>query len=289
MKKQILDILHRPAQWHMVGDGFRVYNYFPSGYSIAEHMNPFLMLDFNPEHSFEPSSKPRGVGVHPHKGFETVTIAYQGTVAHHDSAGNSGIIGPGEVQWMTAGSGVLHKEYHEQEFSKSGAPFEMIQLWVNLPRKYKSVPPSYQTITYNSRCMWYSNEGNIQVHVIAGVFKDVKSLTRTYSEMDVWDMQINKETLEFEVLKNRHSSCLIVKGSAVINGKLVQEHDLVLLQHEGERVEIAADANVRILWLSAEPILEPVVHYGPFVMNTKQEIIEAMNAFHSGAFGTLED
>jgi len=289
MKKPILNILNRPAQWHMVGDGFRVYNYFPSGYQIAEHMNPFLMLDFNPQHSFAPSQTPRGVGVHPHKGFETVTIAYQGAVAHHDSAGNSGIIGPGEVQWMTAGSGVLHKEYHELEFSKLGGPFEMIQLWVNLPRQYKSEPPSYQTISLNNRCVWNSKNGASQVHVIAGQFKHVKSNTHTYSEMDVWDMQIYNESLEFVVPDNRHSSCLLINGTAVINEKNANAHDMVLFAHDGNTVKISTESSTRILWLSAQPIFEPVVQYGPFVMNTKQEIVEAMEQFHAGAFGRLED
>jgi len=144
--KKVSQVLPRPNRYNMVGDGFRVYNYFPNGYPIREQFSPFLMLDFNPEHDFGPSPRPRGVDVHPHKGFETVTIAYKGHVAHHDSTGNSGVIHPGDVQWMTAGNGILHKEYHETEFSKTGGPFEMVQLWVNLPAKYKSVPAAYQSI-----------------------------------------------------------------------------------------------------------------------------------------------
>ena len=289
MKKKIKEILSRPSHWHMVGDGFRVYNYFPSGYPISDHMNPFLMLDFNPEFYFEPSTSPRGVGVHPHKGFETVTIAYQGVVAHHDSAGHSGIIRPGEVQWMTAGSGILHKEYHEAEFSKSGGAFEMIQLWVNLPKAFKNLKPDYQAITLENRCVWFSQKSSSYVHVIAGSFNKLTAKTRTCSVMDVWDLHIIKDTLSFKVPEGRHSSCLVVKGHPEINGSKLKPQDFVLFEHSGVDLEIFSESESIVLWLSGEPINEPVVQYGPFVMNTRQEINEAMEAFHSGAFGYLED
>ena len=171
--KQIEKIYSRPANPGMVGDGFRVYNYFPNGYPLRSKLSPFLMLDFNPSFDFGPSNHPRGVDVHPHKGFETVTIAYKGSVEHYDSTGNRGVINPGDVQWMTAGAGILHKEFHEREFSKKGGPFEMIQLWVNLPKKDKLASPKYQALVASetNKVILPANAGYVKV--IAGNFNDV--------------------------------------------------------------------------------------------------------------------
>src|SRR6187397_716250 len=181
MKKTIEKILDQPSRPGMVGDGFRVYNYFPSGYPLRDRMSPFLMLDFGAEHDFGPSDHPRGIDVHPHKGFETVTIAYKGSVAHYDSTGNSGVIRPGDVQWMTAGAGILHKEYHETEFSKKGGPFEMVQLWVNLPKKDKSASPHYQAITAARMGKVELPNDAGTVNVIAGSFNGTTGPAATYS------------------------------------------------------------------------------------------------------------
>ena len=190
--KQIEKIFTRPANPGMVGDGFRVYNYFPNGYQLRSKLSPFLMLDFNPAYDFGSSDHPRGVDVHPHKGFETVTIAYKGSVEHYDSTGNHGVINPGDVQWMTAGSGILHKEFHEKEFSKKGGPFEMIQLWVNLPKKDKLTAPKYQPLVASEMNKVELPENAGTVKVIAGNFNDVKGSASTFTEINMFDIRLNK-------------------------------------------------------------------------------------------------
>lgn len=191
MKKTIEKIIQRPLRHGMVGDGFRVYNYIPGANIEQRRISPFLMLDFNPEFDFGPSEKVKGVDVHPHKGFETVTIAYKGSVAHHDSSGNSGIINPGDVQWMTAGAGILHKEYHEQEFSKKGGPFEMVQLWVNLPKKDKGVEPHYQAITADQmgKITLPDNAGTVEV--IAGSYNETLGPAETYTPVNLANIKLN--------------------------------------------------------------------------------------------------
>src|ERR1700730_9527906 len=188
MKKSIEKITPRPARPGMVGDGFRVYNYIPGANISQRRISPFLMLDFNAEYDFGPSERVKGVDVHPHKGFETVTIAYKGSVAHHDSAGNSGIINSGDVQWMTAGAGILHKEYHEQEYAKRGVPFEMVQLWVNLPKKDKATAPHYQAITKDQMGKIDLPDNQGVINVIAGVYNGVKGPAQTYSPVNVFDI-----------------------------------------------------------------------------------------------------
>src|ERR1700712_5574241 len=192
MKKQIEKIYSRPARPGMVGDGFRVFNYFPNAELTQKRVSPFLMLDFNAEYDFGPSDHLRGVDVHPHKGFETVTIAYKGSVAHHDSAGNSGIIHPGDVQWMTAGAGILHKEYHEQEYAKKGGPFEMVQLWVNLPKKDKGTAPHYQAITSDQMGKIELPDNQGTVNVIAGTYNGTQGPAETYSPVNVFDLKLKK-------------------------------------------------------------------------------------------------
>src|SRR5882757_5582289 len=224
MNKKIERIIPQPAAPGMVGDGFRVYNYIPGhggdGSISQQRISPFLMLDFNAEVDFGPSNRVRGVGVHPHKGFETVTIAYKGSVAHNDSAGNSGIINPGDVQWMTAGAGVLHKEYHEQEFSKRGGPFEMVQLWVNLPAKDKLTPPNYQAITAGQmgKVTLPNNAGF--VNVIAGDFNNNKGPATTFTPVNMFDIPLNPGgELETKVAVNHNTVILVVEGSIEVNGE----------------------------------------------------------------------
>ena len=282
-------ILPRPQHAGMVGDGFRVYNYFPNGYRIRELISPFLMLDFNPEYNFGPSAHPRGVGAHPHKGFETVTIAYKGHVAHHDSKGNSGVIHPGDVQWMTAGGGILHKEYHEENFSKTGGAFQMVQLWVNLPKKDKLVPAHYQAIE-SAQMGKYQVDGNGSVvNVIAGEMNGVKGPATTYTPIHLFDARLKSGAeFSFDIPEQHNSGILLVEGEAVINGNAVKEHQFVLFANKGETIRIEAKSDAVLLILGGEPIREPIAQYGPFVMNTQAELYEAIEEYNAGKFGELE-
>ncbi|MEO6639375.1 MAG: pirin family protein [Ginsengibacter sp.] len=286
--KQIEKIFHRPASPGMVGDGFRVYNYFPNGYAIRGRLSPFLMLDFNPAFDFGKSDKPRGVDVHPHKGFGTVTIAYKGSVEHYDSSGNSGIINPGDVQWMTAGAGILHKEFHEREFSKKGGPFEMIQLWVNLPKKDKLASPKYQALVgaEMSKVVLPGDSGI--VNVIAGNLKGTRGSASTYTEINMFDIRLNKGgemTTDIPALHN--TAILVVEGSIEVNEQNGGTHDFVLFKNTGESINLKAKENSVLLLLSGVPIDEPIAQYGPFVMNTQQELQETFREYEAGKFGVL--
>jgi redox-sensitive bicupin YhaK (pirin superfamily) len=286
--KQIEKIFKRPGQPGMVGDGFRVYNYFPNGYKIRSRTSPFLMLDFNPAFDFGASDHPRGVDVHPHKGFETVTIAYKGSVEHYDSSGNSGVINPGDVQWMTAGSGLLHKEFHEKEFSKKGGLFEMIQLWINLPKKDKLTPPKYQPLVGSAiNKVELPGDGGI-IKVIAGNLNGVKGSASTFTEMNVFDIRLNQNgEMKTDIPASHNTSVLVVEGSAEVNGQRAELHDFVLFKNEGETITIKANENSVLLLLSGEPIDEPIAQYGPFVMNTQQELQETFLEYQAGKFGVL--
>lgn len=288
MKKQIEKIVKKPAKPGMVGDGFRVYNYIPGAGIAQQRISPFLMLDFNAAFDFGKSDHMRGVDVHPHKGFETVTIAYKGSVAHHDSAGNSGVIHPGDVQWMTAGSGILHKEYHEENFARNGGLFEMVQLWVNLPKKDKLTQPHYQSVTKNniSSVQLPGNAG--VVNVIAGEFNGTKGAAATYSPLHVFDIKLKRDgEVKADLPAGYNTALLMVNGSAVVNEEEAAEHSFVLFKNEGEHIEIKATEDAVILLLSGEPLNEPIASYGPFVMNTQQEIMESIQEYQAGKFGVL--
>ena len=280
-----------PPPPHMVGDGFRVHNFFPGTKQVGKtRMSPFFMLDYGSKVEFSPKNEPRGIGVHPHAGFETVTIAYHGKVAHHDSAGNSGIIGEGDVQWMTAGSGLLHKEYHEEEFSRKGGPFQMVQLWVNLPAKDKKTNPKYQEIT-NSKMGRYQlpNEKGI-VEVIAGEYGGIKGPATTFTPIYVYNARLKKDAkLDLSFAKEFNSGLLIIEGNVKVNGINAHADHFVLLKNDGEDFSIDATEDSIVLVLAGEPINEPIVAYGPFVMNTWEEIEQAVNDVNAGKFGVLED
>ena len=286
--KKIEHVFSRPAQPGMVGDGFRVYNYFPNGYRIREKVSPFLMLDFGPEFDFGPSDKPRGVDVHPHKGFETVTIAYKGSVEHYDSAGNRGVMHPGDVQWMTAGAGILHKEFHEKEFSKKGGPFEMVQLWVNLPARDKLTPPKYQSLISNEISKVILPDESGEVHVIAGSFHQTQGSASTFTEMNVFDIHLNEDgEMSVDISAGHNTSLLVVEGQIEVNGQQAGLHDFILFKNEGETIQMKSSAPSILLLLSGVPINEPIAQYGPFVMNTPQELEVAFEEFQTGKFGTL--
>lgn len=290
MNKVIEKIVTNSGRPHMVGDGFRVFNYIPGAGIPQERISPFLLLDFNPEYDFGPSTHVRGVGVHPHKGFETVTIAYKGTVAHHDSTGSHGVINSGDVQWMTAGNGILHKEYHEEAFSKKGGPFEMVQLWVNLPKKDKSVAPHYQELTAAGMGKLELPDGAGEVNVIAGNFNGIAGPAQTYSPVNLFDIKLKAGgTVSTSVAASHNTALLVVNGSVEVNGERVGEHNFVLFANEGEEIELKANQDSVILLMSGEPLNEPIVSYGPFVMNTDEEISQAIVDFNMGKFGELAD
>lgn len=287
--KKIKGILAQPGQAGMVGDGFRVYNYFPNGYHIRHEMSPFLMLDYNPAFTFGPTTKPRGVDVHPHRGFETVTIAWKGAISHHDSAGNSGTIYPGDVQWMTAASGILHKEYHEKEFARNGGEFQMAQLWINLPKKDKMSAPKYQGITAEQipNAALENNGGTVRV--IAGDYNGQKGAASTFTPINVWDIRLHAGgKLETKIPASHNTGILVIQGSIGVNGQEAHTNDFVLFAAQGEEINITTTEETILLLLSGEPISEPVAHYGPFVMNTQQELVEAIDDFNNGKFGYLD-
>ena len=253
-------------------------------------MNPFIMLDYAAPHYFPPTEVQKGVGVHPHKGFETVTIAYKGRVAHHDSAGNSGIIGEGDVQWMTAASGILHKEYHEQEFSKAGGIFSMVQLWVNLPAADKLSKPKYQEIL-NSDIpkVELPNDSGI-VEVIAGNYEGTNGAASTFTEVHAFNVKLKAGgKANFSFNERNNTGILVIAGSITANEeqKLVTS-EFGLFSNDGELFSISCDEDAVVLILSGEPIMEPIAAYGPFVMNTKQELMDAFHQFERGEFGHLE-
>ena len=291
MATKLIEKILPPPPPHMVGDGFRVHNFFPSGYNIGKsRMSPFFMMDINSKVDFSPRETPRGVGVHPHRGFETVTIAYHGKVAHHDSTGNSGVIGEGDVQWMTAASGILHKEYHEMEFSKKGGPFQMIQLWVNLPAKDKMSTPKYQAIT-NDQLGKYQlpHEGGI-VEVIAGEFKGVKGAASTFTQIEMYNARLKKgASVTFDLPSTFNTGILVVEGEIKVNGEKATADNFILFKNEGEIISIQADEDSVAFVISGEPINEPIAAYGPFLMNTHEELEQALEDFNQGKFGVLQD
>jgi len=280
-----------PPPPHMVGDGFRVHNFFPGTKQIGKtRMSPFFMLDYGSKIEFSPKNEPRGVGVHPHAGFETVTIAYHGKVAHHDSAGNSGIIGEGDVQWMTAGSGLLHKEYHEEEFSRKGGMFQMVQLWVNLPAKDKKTKPKYQEITNAMMSKSYLPNEKGYVEIVAGEYNGVKGPASTFTPINLFNARIKKDAgLKFSFPEDHNTGLLVIEGNIKVNGINAHADHFVLLKNDGEEFTIDATEDSIVLILSGEPINEPIVAYGPFVMNTWEEIEQAVNDVNAGKFGVLEE
>lgn len=274
---------------HWVGDGFRVAGYFSSIPDATRKLDPFLLLDYHPEHHYSPTSQQRGVGAHPHRGFETVTLAFQGSVAHHDSAGGGGVIGPGDVQWMTAASGILHKEYHEENFSRQGGLFQMVQLWVNLPQAHKMDPPRYQPLLAEQMGQVSLPNHSGHLRIIAGEFQGVRGPAQTYSPINIYDAHLHANgQIELNFPEGETVALLVMKGDITLQGSIqARQDDFVLFRRTGERVVIEAQSDTQILILNGEPLDEPVVQYGPFVMNTEQEIEQAFIDFSSGKFGSL--
>ena len=286
--KKILGIYSAPRP-HWVGDGFPARSLF-SYSSHGRQLSPFLLLDYAGPYKFDPAAQPRGVGQHPHRGFETVTIVYEGEVEHRDSTGAGGKIGPGDVQWMTAASGILHEEFHSREFTRTGGTLEMVQLWVNLPAKDKLAAPGYQTLLDAEIPSVALPEGAGQVRVIAGDYAGHRGPARTFTPIDVWDVRLGQgHAVDFTLPEGRNLSLVVLKGTVQVNGSQVaREAQMVTLSLDGRDVHIEANSDATLLLLGGEPIDEPIVGYGPFVMNTQEEISQAIVDFNSGKFGHMQ-
>jgi redox-sensitive bicupin YhaK (pirin superfamily) len=270
---------------HWVGDGFPVRSLF-SYNGLGHSVSPFLLLDYAGPHYFEPTTQRRGVGQHPHRGFETVTIVYDGQVEHKDSAGNGGIIGPGDVQWMTAARGILHEEYHAPAFARTGGPFRMVQLWVNLPAKDKSAPAGYQGIRASDIPVVDLPEGKGKARVIAGELLGARGPAKTFTPINVWDLHLTSDAdLALELLETHTTMLVVLTGHVTVNGSWdAGEAEMLLLSREGSSVAIRADSDTKLLVLTGEPIDEPIVGYGPFVMNSEAEIRQAFEDLNNGRF-----
>ena len=281
-----------PDNLHFVGDGFRVYGILGRKEPLSmKRMSPFLLLDYAPVHYFPPNNgAPRGVGPHPHRGIETVTIAYKGKVEHNDSTGAGGIIEEGGVQWMTSGSGILHKEYHEKNFSKKGGEMQMVQLWVNLPTKDKMTTPKYQNLNNKdlSKVELENNAGSIDI--IAGEYEDHKGPAASFSPLSLFNVKLKKgKGTSFSFNENHNTGLLIIKGSVTVNNsEKAPTNHFVLFENKGTEFTLRADEDAVVLVLSGEPIDEPIASYGPFVMNTNEEIKQTIDDFNNGKFGYLD-
>ena len=273
---------------HWVGDGFPVRSLF-SYSAVGKHVSPFLLLDYAGPHNFEPTTAQRGVGQHPHRGFETVTIVYDGEVEHRDSTGQGGVIGPGDVQWMTAGGGILHEEFHSRAFAKTGGPFRMVQLWVNLPAKDKMTRPGYQSILNADIPAVVLPDNAGTARIIAGAMNDAKGPANTFTPINVWDVRLNRDAETTLQLPEGHTSIVVVlSGHVTVNGdQPAGAAEALLLDRKGDSVSLQADADTVLLVLTGEPIDEPIVGYGPFVMNSEGEIRTAIEDFNGGRFGEI--
>ncbi|MGQ0653728.1 MAG: pirin family protein [Betaproteobacteria bacterium] len=283
-----LAFIQRNDERHWVGDGFPVRTVF-SYKELGSELSPFLLLDYAGPADFAPTQHRRGVGEHPHRGFETVTIVYAGEVAHRDSSGAGGTIRTGDVQWMTAASGIVHEEYHGEEFARRGGPFQMVQLWVNLPAKQKMEAPSYQGITSAEiPVARLANESGL-VRVIAGRFDRAAGPARTHTRMNVWDVRLKAGNhATFPVPDGDTATVLVLNGRAkVAGGEELGEADLAVLERQGDEFDVAALEDSTLLVLTGEPIEEPIVGYGPFVMNTEPEIRQAFKDYESGKMGRI--
>lgn len=285
-----IETIMAPPPAHMVGDGFRVHSFFPGKEMDKKRMSPFFLMDYNAKTDFSPRNEPRGVGVHPHRGFETVTIAYHGRIAHYDSAGHAGVIGEGDVQWMTAASGLLHKEYHEEEFSKQGGLFQMVQLWVNLPAQYKMSPPKYQEITHQMMGRYELADDKGVIEVIAGNYEEVKGPASTFTPMHVYNARLKQGAeVALQFPANYNTGLLVIEGNVTVNDAAVGTDHFVLFRNEGEQIDLVAGDDAVVLVLSGEPINEPIAQYGPFLMNKWEELEQAIADVSAGKFGVLED
>lgn len=285
--KNIIGIYTSPRP-HWVGDGFPVRTLF-SYDNLGKHISPFLLLDHAGPAKFTPTTERRGVGQHPHRGFETVTIVYKGELEHRDSTGSGGKIGPGDVQWMTAASGILHEEFHSEGFARTGGTLEMVQLWVNLPAKDKMADAGYQTILDGDIPSIALKDNAGSLRLIAGEFDGHTGPARTFTPVDVWDIRLKAgKSLALDLHDGRNTALVVLRGAVQVNGlESVREGQLALFDRKGDQISLQASKEAVVLLLSGEPIDEPIVGHGPFVMNTEQEIHQAFADFQSGRFGQM--
>jgi hypothetical protein len=282
--------IHQSTSFHWVGDGFFVSTYFPSRDLPAERVSPFVLMDYGPGEDFAPNPRgKRGVGWHPHRGFETVTLAWEGSVAHRDNAGNAGIIGPGDVQWMTAGAGIFHEEYHEEGFARRGGRMHMMQLWVNLPRAKKMATPGYQPIP-KADIPSVALAGGGQVRVIAGDYQGERGPARTFTPISMLDADLPPgDRLSLELPATHNAMAIVAKGRVRAGDHVASAGELVLFANDAPRLELTAEEDTHVILLSGKPLNEPVVAYGPFVMNTFEEIHQAIADVNRGGFGPIPD
>ncbi|WP_445404204.1 pirin family protein [Acinetobacter vivianii] len=286
--KKILGV-YQNKHMHWVGDGFPVYNLF-SYDRLGQSLSPFLLLDYAAPYRFDPTTTKHGVGSHPHRGFETVTIAYQGEVTHKDSSGGGGTIKAGDVQWMTAGGGILHQEFHSPEFAHQGGLFEMVQLWVNLPAHSKMTPAKYQAIEADQIQHIALDDAGSEMRVIAGQYQDIEGAATTFSPVNVWDGTLVKDQEHSFYVTEGHTTLLVLlSGQVTLNGsQSIEAPSLVVLSREEIDFSLKAEQDSKFLILTGQPLNEPIEGYGPFVMNSQAEIVEAVRDFNSGKFGQME-
>jgi redox-sensitive bicupin YhaK (pirin superfamily) len=289
LQKQLLRV-YQPGSNHVVGDGFHVRNFFPS-HELGLEISPFLLLDYAGPTYYAPSLQPRGVGEHPHRGFETVTIVYQGSIDHRDSAGHSGTIHAGDVQWMTAGSGIVHEEKHEKEFARRGGTLEAVQLWVNLPRVLKMTAPRYQTLLQGDIPVVSLDQDAGSLRVIAGEFQGHKGPVMTNTPIHLYDLKLKAgRHINLSFRSGWHASFCVLHGQVLCNeGRTAQAAELAVFGATGEQITIEAQQDATILVMSGEAIPEPIARYGPFVMNTQAELMEAMRDYQAGKMGHLPE
>ena len=286
MKK--LQRIHRSSELHWVGNGFPVRSVF--GYNdLGRELSPFLLLDYAAPFPFPPGTEKRGVGAHPHKGFETVTVAYQGELEHRDSSGGGGKIGAGDVQWMTAGNGIVHQEFHSPDFTRHGGTLQMVQLWVNLRAKDKIAPAGYQTLLQAQIPNIALPDDAGTVRVIAGRFGETKGAAKTFTPINLWDVNLRAgQAAELPVPDGHTTTFLVLSGEVTVDGKTVGEGDLAIFERSGHGIALKANADAKLLLMDGEPIAEPVVGYGPFVMNSRTEIQQAFADYQLGKMGEID-
>jgi quercetin 2,3-dioxygenase len=289
-----VESIHKSTTFHWVGNGFHVSTYFPSQQLPPERVSPFVLMDYGPPKQFTPLAHgKRGVGWHPHRGFETVTLAWEGAVAHRDNAGHAGVITPGDVQWMTAGRGIFHEEYHEEQFSRTGGAMHMMQLWVNLPKKDKGAPPAYQPITSADipRVPLTQGQGdNGDVRVIAGSYGDVKGPAHTFTPITMLDVNLTAGArFPLALPATYNAMAVVAKGEVRAGDQIARTGELILFANDAGRLELVAEDESHVIILAGEPLGEPVVPYGPFVMNTFDEIRQAIVDVEAGKFGPVPE
>jgi len=289
-RTRTVEAIRRSTGFHWVGNGFRVSTYFPSSSLPAERVSPFVLMDYGPPNEFGPlANGKRGVGWHPHRGFETVTLAWEGAAAHRDNNGGSGVIGPGDVQWMTAAAGIFHEEYHEEKFTREGGRMHMMQLWVNLPKKDKLVKPGYQSIL-KSDIPVIVLEGGGTVRLIAGELSGRRGPAKTFTPITMLDANLPAAApLAVPLPATFNALAVVAKGRVRAGSEVATAGELLLFANDGERLELVAEEDSHVIVLSGEPLNEPIVQYGPFVMNSLDEIRQAMLDVEMGKFGPIPD